>query len=145
MIRLARVPARLTGRSKSLPALPAELEVRRILLATTAAPDTSRSRALALHGGQLFLGTGSVTAVLEPHLGLRDVGRHVAHNALDMLVEHPRRYARALQPMQHEICIETVERSVEAFHGRRRGPVQFSHRTTSPSRTMPTQGFAPMA
>src|SRR5215472_4424307 len=118
MIRLASVPARLTARSKSLPALPAQLEVRRILLATTAAPEASGSRALALHCGQLFLSAGSVTAVLEPHLGLRDVGRHVAHNALDVLVEHPRRYASALQPMQHEIGIETVERGVEAFHGR---------------------------
>src|SRR5215471_20694165 len=142
---LARVPARPTANSKSPPALPAQLEVRRILLATTAAPDASGSLALALHGGQFSLSARSVTAVLEPHLWLRDVGRHVAHNALDVLVEHPRRYARALQPMQHEISIETVKRSVEAFHGRRRGPVQFSHRTTSPSGTMPTQGFAPMA
>ena len=56
---------------------------------------------------------------LEPHLRLRDIGRHVAHDARRMLVEHVRADAGLASAGRRRATRRSAARDVEADHARR--------------------------
>ena len=62
------------------------------------------------------LGTRPIRGTVKPDLRLRDVGRNLPDDALNVLVEHMRRNARLLQAVQQQIRIETIQGDVEALH-----------------------------
>jgi hypothetical protein len=62
------------------------------------------------------LGTRPIRGAVEPDLRLRDIGRDLTDDALNMLVEHMRWNTRLLQAVQQQIRIETIQGDVEALH-----------------------------
>jgi hypothetical protein len=72
--------------------------------------------ALRLQRGEDPLRALPIGGTFEPYLWLGDLGRHIADNALHVLVENMRDDARVLQSMQQQVRVETVEAYVEALH-----------------------------
>ncbi len=100
------------------PAAPAQLEIRRIVLAAGAAAHAAALPAFRLQRGQDPFRALPIGGPFEPDLRLRDLGRHVADDALHVLVEDVRDDTRVLQAMQQQVRVETVEGDVEALHVR---------------------------
>ena len=72
--------------------------------------------ALGLQRGEHSFRTRPIGCAFKPDLRLRNIRRHVADNALHMLVEDVRYDARVLQAMQQQVRVEAVKSYVEALH-----------------------------
>src|SRR5947207_10861109 len=101
---------------QAAPALPADLEIRGVVLAAVRAAKATGLHAFRTQRRQHGLGPRPVGGTFEPYLRLSDIGRHIADDALHVLIEYVRRNTRLLQPVQHEVGIEAIERDIEAFH-----------------------------
>ena len=106
------------GRQRA-PAVPAQVEVRRRLFAARAARVRAGARAGRLDVAQHDQRALAVAVALDPHLRLRDVGRHVADDARRMLVEHVRLDAGLAQAVGDEPRVVALLRDVDADHARR--------------------------
>src|SRR6266542_1101039 len=101
-------------------AVPAEVEGGGIVFATLSTSHAPRFPPIGLQRSQHRLGLRAIAGALEPHLRLRDIRRHVADDALHVLVENVCSDACLLQPMQEQIGIEAVEGVIEALHIKQR-------------------------
>ena len=114
-------------------AVPAEVEVRRRLLAARAARDRLPVRSPAASiSRSTILRALAVAFALEPHLRLRDVGRHVADDARRVLVEHVRADAGLVQAVGDQPRVVALPRDVDADHARR-PPVRRARRPAARS------------
>ena len=97
-------------------AVPAEVEVGRIVFAAFSAAHAPGFPPIGLQSSQHCLGARPIDGAFEPYLRLCDVRRHVADDALHVLVENVCGDTRLLQAVQEQIGVEAVEGVVEALH-----------------------------
>ena len=97
-------------------AIPAQVERRRDSSPQRRAPAHAGLRCARLRSAAAAPRPARGPLVVEPHLRLRDIGRHLADDARRVLVEHVRLDAGLREPVDEQVRVDALHRDEDPLH-----------------------------